>query len=59
MSKPMPERKTVPAFRTEDEEREFWATADSTDYVDWRKARSVTFPNLKPTRQPSNNVKGR
>lgn len=41
--------KTVPAFRTEDEEREFWATADSTEYVDWSKARQVTFPNLKPS----------
>jgi len=46
---PKPRRKTVPAFRTEDEEREFWATADSTEYVDWSKARRVTFPNLKPS----------
>ncbi len=47
MSKPR--LKTVPAFRTEDEEREFWATADSTEYVDWSKARRVTFPHLKPS----------
>lgn len=46
---PKPHFKTVPAFRTEDEEREFWATADSTEYVDWSKARQVTFPNLKPS----------
>lgn len=46
---PKPTRKTVPAFRTEDEEREFWATADSTEYVDWSKARAVSFPNLKPS----------
>lgn len=46
---PKPKLETVPAFRTEDEEREFWATADSTEYVDWSKARRVTFPNLKPS----------
>lgn len=47
MSKPR--RKTVPTFRTEEEEREFWATADSTEYVDWSKAHRATFPNLKPS----------
>ncbi len=26
--------KNIPAFRTEDEEREFWASHDSTDYID-------------------------
>ena len=41
--------KRVPAFRSEDEEREFWATADSTEYVDWSKARRVEFPNLRPS----------
>lgn len=30
-------------------ERAFWTTADSTDYVDWSKARFVTFPKLRPT----------
>jgi hypothetical protein len=25
--------KTIPVFRTEDEEREFWSTADTTDYL--------------------------
>jgi predicted DNA binding CopG/RHH family protein len=42
-------RKTVPRFRTEDEEREFWAKADSTDYLDWSKARRAIFPNLRPS----------
>jgi predicted DNA binding CopG/RHH family protein len=41
--------KTIPVFRTEDEEREFWSTADTTDYLDWSKARRVSFPNLKPS----------
>jgi predicted DNA binding CopG/RHH family protein len=41
--------KKVPRFRTENAERDFWATADSTDYIDWSKAQRVRFPNLKPT----------
>ena len=42
-------KKKVPRFKSEDEEREFWATHDSTDYMDWKKARLVVFPNLKPS----------
>ena len=45
MSKP----KKVPEFANEDEEREFWATHDTTEYLDWRQARRVRFPNLRPT----------
>ena len=45
MSKP----KKVPDFASEDEEREFWATHDATEYLDWRRARRVRFPNLKPS----------
>ena len=41
--------KTLPAFKSEEEEREFWATHDSMDYVDWSEAERVVFPNLKPT----------
>jgi predicted DNA binding CopG/RHH family protein len=41
--------KRRPVFKTEDEEREFWATHDSTEYVDWSKARVVRFPNLRPS----------
>ena len=41
--------KRIPKFRNEDEEREFWSKHDSTDYLDWKKARRVTFPNLKPS----------
>jgi len=43
------ELKEIPKFKNEDEEREFWATHDSTDYFDWDKAERVIFPNLKPT----------
>lgn len=39
--------KKIPTFKNEDEEREFWATHDSTGYVDWSKAKRVSFPNLK------------
>jgi predicted DNA binding CopG/RHH family protein len=39
--------KPIPDFRNEAEERRFWETHDSTDYVDWSKAQRVQFPNLK------------
>lgn len=44
--------KKIPKFRNEDEEAEFWSTHDSTDYVDWSKAKIGLFPNLKPTTRP-------
>jgi len=43
--------KRIPEFVNEDEEREFWMTHNSADYIDWSKAKKVTFPNLKPTTQ--------
>ena len=39
----------VPRFKTEDEEREFWDSHDSSDFVDWSKAQSVTLARLKPS----------
>jgi predicted DNA binding CopG/RHH family protein len=41
--------KPRPKFKTEAEERKFWETHDSTDYVDWSKAERVRFPSLKPS----------
>jgi predicted DNA binding CopG/RHH family protein len=41
--------KKVPKFETEQEEREFWETHDSSDHVDWTKADSVSLSNLKPS----------
>lgn len=41
--------KSIPKFETEDEEREFWATQDSTEFVDWSRAKPVTFSHLKPS----------
>jgi len=39
----------VPTFKTEAEERAFWEKHDSTDYVDWSKAKKAVLPNLKPS----------
>lgn len=41
--------KPIPRFNNEDEERDFWATADTSEYFDWSKAEPVRFPNLKRT----------
>ncbi len=41
--------KKVPKFKTEDEERKFWASKDSTEYVDWGKAKRVVLSKLKPS----------
>lgn len=43
--------KPIPEFASEAEEREFWETHDSTNYVDWSRARHARFPNLKPSTQ--------
>lgn len=40
--------KTIPKFRNEDKERDFWAKADTTEYFDMDKAIvNPVFPNLK------------
>ena len=36
--------KQIPTFGSEAEERRFWETHDSSDYVDWSKAERVAFP---------------
>jgi predicted DNA binding CopG/RHH family protein len=46
MNKPT---KTIPQFASEAEERAFWETEDSADYVDWSKARHAVLPNLRPS----------
>ena len=45
----MAKRKTkaIPEFKSEADERKFWETHDSTDYVDWSNAKPAVFPNLK------------
>ena len=42
-------RKPIPSFESEAEERAFWETHDSTEYVDWSRAERVRLPNLKPS----------
>lgn len=41
--------KPIPKFKSEDKERDFWATADTSEYFDWSKAERVVFPNLRPS----------
>ncbi|GAB6194694.1 BrnA antitoxin family protein [Desulfocastanea catecholica] len=41
--------KQLPVFKNEDEEKEFWNTHDSTEYINWDQAERVIFSNLKPS----------
>ena len=45
----MTKLKKIPTFQTEQEERAFWESHDSSDYVDVSKARRAILPNLKPS----------
>ena len=45
----MSKKKKVPQFKTEAKERTFWETHDSSQYIDWGRARPVSMPNLKPS----------
>jgi len=42
-------KKKTPQFKNEDEEREFWSRHDSSEYIDWKKAKRVVLSNLKPS----------
>jgi predicted DNA binding CopG/RHH family protein len=44
-------KKALPKLKSEDSEREFWAQHDSADFIDWRKAKRVTLPELRPSSQ--------
>ena len=39
----------MPAFKNEDEEREFWSKVDLVDYFQIKDFQAVSFPNLKPS----------
>ncbi len=41
--------KPIPKFKNEDEEREFWATHDATDYFDMDKPIELDLSRLKPS----------
>jgi predicted DNA binding CopG/RHH family protein len=43
----MNKRKKIPEFKSEAEERAFWESHDSSEYIDWDKAHVAAFPNLK------------
>lgn len=45
----MSKAKKTPEFTSEAEERAFWESHDSTEYVDWKQAKPAQFPNLKPS----------
>ncbi len=45
----MKAQKKIPTFKDEAAERQFWATADSTAYVDWSRGQRVTLPNVRPS----------
>ena len=41
--------KSIPKFKNEEEEQDFWNKHDSTEYLNWKGAERVLFPNLKPS----------
>jgi predicted DNA binding CopG/RHH family protein len=41
--------KKIPEFKSEEEERKFWATADSTEYIDWAAGKRRKLVKLKPS----------
>ena len=43
--------KRIPHFRSEDEERAFWATHEAGQYFDFEAAVPAHFAELKPTTQ--------
>jgi hypothetical protein len=45
-----------PQFRDEAEERRFWESHDSSDYVDWSNAERERLPNLERSTTPSNQL---
>jgi predicted DNA binding CopG/RHH family protein len=42
-------RKPIPKFSSEAEERAFWESGDSSEFVDWSRAKRVRLPRLKPS----------
>lgn len=49
MTKRAKKLKPVPVLKSDEEAGEFWMTHDTTEYLDWSKARRVTFPSLRPS----------
>ena len=49
MTKRAKKLKPIPKFKSHEEAGEFWMAHDTTEYIDWSKARRITFPNLRPS----------
>ena len=45
----MSKAKKIPEFKSEAEERAFWESHDSTEWVDWKQAQRAQLPNLEPS----------
>jgi predicted DNA binding CopG/RHH family protein len=45
----MSKLKLRPTFKSEAQEAAFWASHDSTVYIDYSKSRRMIFPKLKPS----------
>ena len=45
----MSKLKPRPMFKSEVQEAAFWASNDSTEYIDYSKSRRMIFPKLKPS----------
>ena len=45
----MSKLKPKPTFKNEAQEVAFWASHDSTEYIDYSKSRRMIFPKLKPS----------
>lgn len=43
------QQKTRPKFQSEADQRTFWESHDSSEYVDWNAAQKISLPNLKPS----------
>lgn len=41
--------KSIPKFKSEDEERNFWASADTTEYFDTKNPVELDLTKLKPS----------
>lgn len=45
----MSKHKKIPKFNNFSEEEKFWSENESTNYIDWGKAKKVICLSLKPT----------
>ena len=45
----MKKLKKRPTFKNDKQEEAFWASHDSTEYIDYSKSQRMVFPRLKPS----------